>query len=266
MRAAIVSLCLGGVTAYTSANNPYAAGNSNFPQETGGFNAEIEKSLPVINVKYQFNQAAQDPLRMLRDMESRLAIRRRARDAAAARSFLKGEVEDALSSAQDAVKVMPVAIDSQKTSDMNEMMQGMSRVPRPMKRSSVLINPNVEIGLRSCPRDYSAACPEGFVMQGQFCVAAGYTGPCASESHDFSSWSMASKQHWSEQCSAFWPCESCTRAFHEPCPAGFELGDDGACTPGSAYTGSCKATNFSEFNAAMRASWSDRCGAHWSCA
>lgn len=139
-RAFLFSALLMPCLAYTGANSPYAAGNSNFPSREGGFGAEIEKALPNINVKYQFNASKTDPLRFLKQLSARLAKRRAA-------SFLASDVQDAISKAQSAARVNNSNVPQlPKSHDFNEILMGMNRVAAPARGGDRnTIDPNVEL-------------------------------------------------------------------------------------------------------------------------
>lgn len=265
--------------AYTSYNQPMAPGNENFRSMNAGFQPELEKGLPVINVKYRHPVSKMDMSKVLAEAEEDAAFDAALQDAylqfASDSSDVKSAagglrkfsfLRDPFSAAMSGLKVGPSGGDP--TEGISELFQGMKFSARPAHRNQAgLIDPAAFETVSSCDRD-TAACPAGFASEGGACVAtSAYRGPCAAEAHDFSAMSAAAKSRWQSQCEAFFPCKSCTRDYSQSCPMGWSTGADGSsCTPGASYTGSCGATNFAEYNAAMLKAWSDNCGAQWSCA
>lgn len=58
----------------------------------------------------------------------------------------------------------------------------------------------------ACERDYSAACPAGWVAAGTSCSPpSGYAGPCGAD--DFAGYNSAMLDKWSSECGAFWACK-----------------------------------------------------------
>ena len=63
---------------------------------------------------------------------------------------------------------------------------------------------------KSCARDFSERCPEGWVADaaGRTCnPVAGYTGPCSGPI-SFAGYNAEMLQQFSSSCGAFWPCLS----------------------------------------------------------
>lgn len=282
--ASVVALAsIAGASAYTSYNQPIdQPGNENFPTSSvsGGFQPELEKNLPTINVKYRHPISKMDMSKVLAEAEEDAAFDAALQDAylqfssdaadlkmASGNkrySFLK---QDPFAAAIAGAKVGAAAPSPYEAT--SELFQGMKFSARPAHRASAgLIDPAAFETVSSCDRDYSSGvCPSGFASEGGACVAtAAYRGPCASEAHDFSTMSSAAKARWQSQCESFFPCKSCTRDYSQTCPMGWTSDASGSCSPGASYTGTCGTTNFSEYNAAMLKTWSDNCGAQWSCA
>lgn len=275
-----------GAFAYSSYNAPMAPGNENMPLETGGFQGEVEKGLPTINVQYRFSPAKDSAERVLAERESSLAFDRRLNDAfrearadAAELRAAAGAVADHVSASgrrlagASFLKQSPVAPGARietatggQFDGLNEVMRGMARAAHPVRAFSDKIDPSSAQQVHSCDRDYAAACPEGFTNSNGACVASSYNGACRSEVQNFSGWSLAAKVRWQRQCGAFWTCRSCTRDYSKRCPQGFESSGS-ECRATSAYDGPCRdPVNFSEYNAAMLKNWSAACGAYWDCA
>lgn len=268
MKAVVALTFAGCVSAYTSYNQPMAPGNENFPSQTPGFQPELEKGYPTINIKYRFNTAKTDMAKVLADAEADAAF-----DAALEDAYLQFKQD--LSTKGSFLKTDPTAAAlagpitgavSNPMADVSELFYGMQFSARPVIKSGTVIDPASFESVSSCDRDYSATCPAGFAAEGTTCVAtAAYHGPCAGEAHDFSGMSTAAKARWQAQCNAFFPCKSCTRDYSTTCPQEF-VEENGKCRPGPSYAGPCGTTDFSEYNAAMLKSWADNCGANWPCA
>ncbi len=250
---------------YTSYNQPMAPGNENFPNEAPGFQPELEKGYPTINIKYRFNTAKGDLTKLLADAEADAAFDAALedayltlkQDAGGKAAFLKSDPTAAAIAGAGVAAANPYE-------DMSELFRGMQFSARPVVKSGSLIDPAAFETVSSCDRDL-VGCPAGFSSEGGACApTAAYRGPCQ-EAVDFSGMSSAAKSRWMSQCGAFWPCKSCTRNYSEACPVGW-TSSGGKCYPGASYTGSCGATDFAEYNAAMLKSWSDSCGAFWPCA
>ena len=193
----------------------------------------------------------------------------------------------------------PVSIvpDMEATNEASNIIKGLARMPAPPRIfSKHLIDPQLNLGVDLCERDFKIKCPEQFVNVGlifggstEYCAAtAEYEGPCASEAVSFEGMSAKAKSRWSDLCQAFFPCIECTRDFEVVCPKGWvRLNDTLSCAPPPTYTGPCRgedafeytlgrdtssssylqmiSTDFSGYNAAMLGEWSAECGAFWPC-
>lgn len=265
---------LPGALAYTSYNAPMAPGNENIRSENG-FQAELEKGLPTINVQYRFNPAKTAPEASLAQVEEELAFSRRLADDA--RQFRHDAAQTAAIAAgvgagsflQKQAPPAGVRMESaagHEYADLGEVMLGIAHAARPHRRPTTLIDPASAETVNSCDRDYSQTCPQGFSSSSGSCVATTYNGACRSEVQNFSAWTLAAKTRWQQQCGAFWSCKSCTRDYSQQCPQGFESTGSG-CRATAAYDGPCRGEyNFSEWNASMLKNFSNACGAYWQCA
>jgi CPW-WPC domain-containing protein len=273
--ALLIAAAAGAVSAYTSNNSPMAPGNENLPTGAGGFQLETEKGLPVVNIKYRFNSHSQDAGSVLAQSEADVAFNRRLQDAyselaedsfalanAYKSSFVLRSAQDEILNAQASYPVNAVSV----TDDISEIVKGIG-APPPRNAVSSLYDPASTEVESSCDRDYTAKCPLGFASSGTSCAPTTYQGPCSGESYDFSSWPVKSKVRFSSQCGAFFPCRTCTRDYSKTCPNGFQSTGGSKCGSTATYTGPCTGeADFSSFNSAMLAQWSQNCGAYWPCA
>ena len=158
--------------AYTSYNQPMAPGNENFRSMNAGFQPELEKGLPVINVKYRHPVSKMDMSKVLAEAEEDAAFDAALQDAylqfasdssdvksaaGGLRKFSFLQSRDPFSAAMSGLKVGPSGGDP--TEGISELFQGMKFSARPAHRNQAgLIDPAAFETVSSCDRD-TAACP-----------------------------------------------------------------------------------------------------------
>lgn len=124
-----------------------------------------------------------------------------------------------------------------------------------------------------CPngRDYSDACPEGFIEEEDHNCKVDirmYSGMCKSEQINFTHMTDEEKEKWSIACDAYWPClEECPE--NEPlsmCPKKWILINSFECEPTDKYFGPCKnKKSFKYFTREMKENFEEKCKTRFSC-
>ncbi|PFH34550.1 cpw-wpc domain-containing protein [Besnoitia besnoiti] len=98
------------------------------------------------------------------------------------------------------------------------------------------------LDIAAAARDYSAACPKGWVPvgDGESCEAPpSYTGPCAT----FGLFAKQSrmKKKTEEMCNVSWPdIEECDKDYETRCPQHWVELEDSSCAAPASYTGRCE--------------------------
>lgn len=124
-----------------------------------------------------------------------------------------------------------------------------------------------------CPngRDYTDACPEGFIESEDHNCQADirvYTGMCRSELINFTHLTDEEKEKWSLACDAYWPCfEECQEnELLSKCPKKWKLINSFECEPTDQYFGPCKnRKSFRYFTKEMKEDFEEKCKTRFAC-
>lgn len=123
--------------------------------------------------------------------------------------------------------------------------------------------------LFECEADFSAPCPDGWVLSSGACHAnEGYSGPCE-RSRRFSVEDNFAKQAFADDCDAPWPCKGDSDACpsgHEfdACPHGWSSGRFGFCeAPVENVCG--RAFRFLDMSVHDKLNLARACGFKWPC-
>lgn len=208
--------------AYTANNQPFVAGDLNFPNvlQRGVFQAEMDRPLPVVNVKYHF--PASDVVAFNAGMTADRSFNHRVQEvfqqskadagligditsglsAAVGRASFLADPTDAIASALGSAKIYSTY--DPRTEDINELIKGIGHVaaPRPhVDTTSTAAAPS------HCVQDYSDRCPVGWRSVGQTSCSptAGYSGPCQS-TVNFAQYNAKMLGAFSNECGAYWKC------------------------------------------------------------
>jgi len=128
-------------------------------------------------------------------------------------------------------------------------------------------NENVPMHDISCIRDYSVACPQGWmdVGDGVTCWApSDYKGACAS-SLGFGAMSPLEKSLSADTCGTKFPCVgSLPLDLSQNCPESWVEDVDHTCIAPVSYSGPCVGRkSFVDFTAKEKAVWGEQCGVVW---
>jgi len=121
----------------------------------------------------------------------------------------------------------------------------------------------------TCNRDYSVACPEGWVDTGDGSTCAAplaYKGVCAA-TVSFGGLTPNSKSRLADKCGAAFPCSgACTPEYQQGCPLGWDEDASHECLAPLDYAGPCVGhKKFATASVAQKESWGKACGARWPC-
>ncbi|GAW81253.1 hypothetical protein, conserved [Plasmodium gonderi] len=167
----------------------------------------------------------------------------------------------------------PVNSHPSNTNLAGELLKELKIIPPPSVKlnETELIDPDI-----ICQRDYNTPCPNDYDYIGtvhedddEICAPSStYEGPCVGEELNIKNISEKTKETWSKNCQAFWPCKKCVRSFTSYCPEKWDKvkGTLRSCKPSLLYHGPCKyQVNFSGYNIRMLEEWSLKCHAWWAC-
>ena len=126
--------------------------------------------------------------------------------------------------------------------------------------------PNEEV---ECSKDYSTACPTGWIDEGDggSCSAPPqYAGPCP-KSMSFDGLSAVEKISKARRCGASFPCVgACTVDYGALCPNGWEEGAGSTCVAPLGYAGPCVLHKpFTDLSPTQKADWAKQCKVAWPC-
>lgn len=124
-----------------------------------------------------------------------------------------------------------------------------------------------------CERAYSGACPDGWVITGNQCLApSSYAGGCA---HIFNPLGVTTKgkASFAKTCTAPWPCKDECEEGHDyygtPCPIGWFISGSGVCQrtaeSGSVHSACSSAYYFSGMDIPQRQQITYLCALKWAC-